>query len=116
MARSKKAEDKSSPVHSPRARENQIINLAYDEAEKRIRKGTATSQLLTFFLKLGSLREQMELEKIKSDLKLAEAKINQINEQKDIKKLYQKAIDAQKKYRGSVFSEEEEDDYYGEEY
>lgn len=110
MARTAKVSKKSPPASSPRARENQIVNLAYDEAEKRIRDGSATSQLLTFFLKLGTMREQMELEKMRSDLRLADAKIKQIEEQKDIKELYQKAIEAQKRYRGESFYEEEEDD------
>ena len=111
MARSVKASKKSPPASSPKARENQIVNLAYDEAEKRIREGTATSQLLTFFLKLGTMREQMELEKMRSELRLAEAKIQQIDDQKNIKELYQKAIEAQKRYRGDSFSEEDYDDY-----
>lgn len=114
MAKTSKERKNSPPASSPRSRENQIINLAYNEAENRIRNGTATSQLLTFFLKLGTLKEQMEIEKIKSDLSLAEAKMTQIQEQKSIKELYQKAIDAQKKYRGDSFSEEEED--YDDEY
>lgn len=111
MARSAKTSKKSPPASSPKARENQIVNLAYDEAEKRIREGTATSQLLTFFLKLGTMREQIELEKIRSELRLAEAKIQQIDDQKNIKELYQKAIEAQKRYRGDSFSEEDDDDY-----
>ena len=111
MARTTKVSKKSPPASSPRVRENQIVNLAYDEAEKRIREGTATSQLLTFFLKLGTMREEMELEKMRSELRLAEAKIQQIDDQKNIKELYQKAIEAQKRYRGDSFSEEEEDDY-----
>lgn len=113
MSRTSKVSKKSPPASSPRTRENQIVNLAYDEAERRIKDGTATSQLLTFFLKLGTMREQMELEKMRSDLRLSEAKIKQIDDQKDIKELYQKAIEAQKRYRGDLFSEEEdeEDDY-----
>lgn len=117
MGKETKVRKKCPPVSSPEAREKQIINLAYNEAEKRIRDGTATSQLLTFFLKLGSVREQMELEKIRSDLRMTDAKIRQIDEQKDIKELYEKAIEAQKRYRGNMFSgdEEEYEDYDDEE-
>lgn len=116
MANERKVRKKSSPASSPQARENQIINLAYNEAEKRIRDGSATSQLLTFFLKLGSIREQMELEKMRSDLRLTEAKIKQIDEQKDIKELYEKAIEAQKRYRGNMFSDDEDEEYDDEDY
>ena len=116
MEKERKVRKKSPPVSSSQARENQIINLAYKEAEKRIRDGSATSQLLTFFLKLGTIREKMELEKIKSDLKLTEAKIKQIDEQKDIKELYEKAIEAQKRYRGNMFSDDEEEEYDDEDY
>lgn len=112
MAKSSKSSKKLPPVSSPEAREKQLINIAYDEAEKRIQNGTATSQLLTFFLKLGSMKEKMEMEKLKTELKLSEAKIKQIDSQEDIKELYQRAIEAQKRYRGTAFEEDDDFDDY----
>lgn len=109
MARSSKVSRKNTPARSPEARENQIINAAYDEAEKRIRDGSATSQLLTFFLKRGCLREQMEIEKIRAELRLAEAKVKEIDSREDIKELYSKAMEAMKAYRGDMFSGEDDD-------
>lgn len=91
---------KRSPARTPKARENQLINLAIDLAEKQLRDGSATSQVITHFLKLATVREQLENEKLKSDLKVAEAKINQIKEQANIKELYEKAMIAMKSYSG----------------
>ena len=43
-------------------RENELINLAYDLVEQRMRDGTATAAETTHFLKLGSSREMLERE------------------------------------------------------
>ena len=47
-------EIKSPPVMTPEARENQLISLAIDLAEQQLRNGTASSQVITHYLKLGS--------------------------------------------------------------
>lgn len=55
-----KTTSKSRPATTPEARENQLIALAMDEAERKIREGTASSQLICHFLKLGSEKERLE--------------------------------------------------------
>lgn len=103
---SKKRE--SSPVKTPEARENQLINLAIDLVERQLREGTATSQVITHFLKLATTKEKLENEKLRSDLRVADAKIKQIEAQSTLTELYEGALAAMKSYRGF---QDEEDTY-----
>lgn len=93
-----------------KARENQLINLAVDLAERQLKDGSATSQVITHFLKLATVREQLENDKLRSDLKLAEAKVQQIHSEEEKNELYLKALAAMKSYSGQDF-EEDDDDY-----
>lgn len=88
------------PARSPEARENQLIALAMDEAEKRIRSGTATSQLLTEFIRLGTTKARIEKENKEIEAELNRAKIKQIESQKNMEEMYGKALDAMRLYRG----------------
>lgn len=103
-----RSQRRSKPARTPKARENQLINLAVDLAERQLRDGTATSQVITHFLKLATVREQYEVEKLRADLKLSEAKAKAIEAQENKGTLYEKAIEAFKSYSG--FSSDEEDD------
>lgn len=87
---------------TPEARENQLINLAYDLAEKRLREGTATSQEVTHFLKMGSARERLEQERIRSENDLAKAKIENMQSQERSEELYKNAMEAFKTYAGGI--------------
>lgn len=98
---------KSTPARNAKQRENQLINLAIDLAEKQLRDGSATSQVITHFLKLATVKEQLENEKLQSDLKLAEAKIKQIENSSMNEETYKRAIEAMKAYKGA----EEYEDY-----
>lgn len=98
---------KSTPARSAKQRENQLINLAIDLAERQLRDGSATSQVITHFLKLATVKEQLENEKLQSDLKLAEAKIKQIENSSMNEETYKRAIEAMKSYKGA----EEYEDY-----
>ena len=89
------------PPITPEARENQMIALAVDLAEKQLLEGTASSQVISHYLKLGSTKYQIELEKIKSENALLKAKAQQIADQKVQEELYLKAIEAMKDYTGS---------------
>lgn len=92
---------KSSPARTAKQRENQLINLAIDLAEKQLREGSATSQVITHFLKLATVKEELENEKLRSDLKLADAKIKQIESSSVNEETYQRAIEAMKEYKGA---------------
>jgi len=56
------------PAKTPEARENQLVAMAVDLAEQQLLDGTATSQVITHFLKLGSTKEKIE--KRKRELKI----------------------------------------------
>ena len=88
------------PALTPEARENQMIALAVDLAEEQLRSGKASSQVITHYLKLASSKYKYELEKLKSDTKLQEAKASQIADQKAQEELYLKALEAMRDYSG----------------
>lgn len=88
------------PALSPEARENQMISLAVDLAEKQLIDGTASSQVITHFLKLGSTKAQIEKELLAKQVDLAEAKAESIKSQKNMEKIYLEAMVAMQRYRG----------------
>lgn len=88
------------PGLTPEARENQLINLAVDLAEKQLRDGTASSQVTTHFLKLATVKAQLENEKLKKENALLEAKKEALESQKKVEELYLEAITAFKNYGG----------------
>ena len=92
---------KSRPGLTPDAREKQLISLAVDVAEKQLREGTASSQVITHYLKLGTAKSQLELEKLKRENELLRAKTESIESAKRVEELYAKAIDAIKLYSGN---------------
>lgn len=97
---------KGRPALTPEARENQLISLAIDLVEERLRNGTASSQETTHFLKLGSTTARMEKEKLRLETELVKAKTSQINSSESSEKLYSEAIKAFQKYSGSVSIDE----------
>lgn len=88
------------PAVSPEARENQAIAAAYDLAEKQIREGTVSSQVLTHYLKLGSSREKLEQERLKGENALLAAKAEAMASAKRVEELYGKALNAMRSYSG----------------
>lgn len=105
---------KMRPATTPEARENQLISLAVDLAEKQLIEGTASSQVITHYLKLGSTKERIEREILEKQKELIEAKTENLQSAKRIEELYTKAIDAMKNYSGQSNSndDEDEDDEY----
>lgn len=94
---------------TPEARENQMIALAMDEAERQLLDHTASSQVITHFLKLGSTKEKLEKQMMEEQKKLLEAKTEALQAQKRTEELFSEAIEAMKKYQG-IKEEEEFDD------
>jgi len=95
------------PAFSPEARENQMISLAVDLAEKQLREGTASSQVITHFLKLASSKEKLEQEIMEKQRDLLEAKTQSIHSSKRVEELYSDALKAMKTYTGGGDSNEE---------
>ena len=89
------------PALTPEARENQLISLATNLAEQQLMDGTASSQVITHYLKLGTAKSQLELEKLKRENELLRAKTESIESAKRVEELYAKAIDAIKLYSGN---------------
>ena len=113
MARAKSATPtrtsrKMRPGISPESRENQLISLAVDLAEQQLREGTASSQVITHYLKLGSTREKLERERLEEENKLLKAKTEALQSQKRMDELYAEAIKAMKNYGGHG----DQDEYY----
>lgn len=88
------------PALTPEARENQMISLAVDLAEQQLRDGTASSQVITHFLKLGTTRAELEKEKLKKENQLMEAKTKAIESAEEMKKIAEDAIKAMRNYQG----------------
>ena len=104
-----KKKSTSRPALSPEAYENRLINKAYKAVEKRIDSGEATAAELVHFLRQGSIREQLELEKIKKENELLRAKTENVQSQKEVKELYSNAINAFRRYSGVPAIEDDED-------
>ena len=88
------------PALTPEARENQMISLAVDLAEKQLRDGTASSQVITHYLKLGSTRERIEKEILEKQKDLLDAKTKSYQSSEEMKELYMSALEAMKRYSG----------------
>lgn len=84
----------------PRQRENQLVSLAMDRAEEQLRDGTASSAVITHFLKLGSEEYKRKNEKLQEENALMRAKIEGMESIKRQEELYTRAIDAFKNYLG----------------
>ena len=88
------------PAMTPDSRENQLINMAVDLAERQLEEGTASSQVITHFLKLGSSKERLEREKLEEENKLLRAKTESLQSQKRVEELYTEALAAMRRYNG----------------
>ena len=103
---SSESSKKMRPALSPEARENQMISLAMDLAEKQLRDGTASSQLITEFVKRGSTKARLEQEILKEQKELIEAKTQSLQSAQRIEELYTNALDAMRKYSGQGGSDD----------
>ena len=97
------------PALTPEARENQMIALATDLAERQLLDGTASSQIIAHYLKLATVKERLEREKLEEENKLLRAKTESIQAMKKTEELYAEAIKAMQKYSGQ--DEDDPDDY-----
>ena len=91
---------KRRPALNPDSREQQLIAAAVDLAEKQLLEGTASSQVITHYLKLGSSKERLEKEKLEEENKLLRAKRESIKSAKKQEELFEEAIRAMRHYSG----------------
>ena len=99
------------PALTPEARENQLIYLATDLAEQQLRDGTASSQVITHYLKLGSTKERIEREILEKQKELITAKTEVLQSTKRIEELYANAIAAMRQYSGNGVADDEQEEY-----
>jgi hypothetical protein len=104
----KKSIKKRPPATTPEARENQLISLAVDLAEEQILKGTASSQVISHFLKLGSTKERLEKEILEKQKELITAKTESIQSAKRVEELYTNALNAMRLYTGTPVESEDD--------
>lgn len=112
MAKAKKADSakttrKIRPALTPEARENQMIALAVDLVEQRLLDGTASSQETTHFLKLGSMKNRLEMEKLQEENRLLKARTEALQSAKRVEELYSEAIKAMRRYSGQGSDDDE---------
>lgn len=112
MARTKK-QVPSEPVNrlrpalNPENRENQLIALAIDLAEKQLLEGTASSQVIVHYLKLGSSKDRLEKQILEKQKDLIEAKTETLQSAKRVEELYSNALSAMKSYTGNNNDDED---------
>ena len=115
MANSRKTKSSSDvqrrgrPALTPEAREQQMIGYAVNLAEKQLREGTASSQVITHFLKLATAKAKLEGEILEEQRKLISAKTEALQSAKRMEEMYSEALNAMRQYSGQG-SEEVDDE------
>ena len=98
------------PATTPEGREHQLVSYAVELAEQQLRTGTASAQVITHYLKLGSTRERLEQERLAAENDLLRAKVEAMATADDRESRYLEAINAMRSYSGQTAAEEEYDD------
>lgn len=103
----KSQEVRRKPAATPEQIENECINLAYEVAREQLINRTASSQVITQFVKAGSQKQQAEIDKLRGENELLKAKVDALESQKRTEDIYAKALAAMKTYSGNG----DEDEY-----
>lgn len=111
MKSEKTVNRKRAPAKTPEARENQLVALAIDVAEKQLLDGTASSQVITHYLKLGSTKDRVEKDILLEKKELLRAKTEAMQSSKRVEELYKTALDAMRMYSGNNTLDDDDDDY-----
>ena len=109
MGKNKQEEKRIRPALTPESREDQLVALAINLAEKQLLEGTASAQVISHFLKIGSTKERIEKEILEEQKDLIKAKTEALKSEKRVEELYQEALDAMRRYAGQEINEREED-------
>lgn len=88
------------PALSEEGQEKRMIAAATNLAYKQIINGTASSQVITHYLKLGTEKNRLEMEKLKAENDMLRAKTEAIQSVQRIEELYKDAMDAMSIYSG----------------
>lgn len=104
----KRPSRRRSPATTPEAQENRMINLAVGLAEKQLREGTASAQVVVHYLKLAGSRNRLEEEELANKNALLRSRVQQIESQQNTERMYSDALNAMRRYQGQ---EVEDDDF-----
>lgn len=92
--------NKKPPARTLDAREKEVVSLAVDLAEKQLRKGTAAPSIITHYLKLATTSYQLELEKLRHENELLQARTDNIKSLGRMEEIYAEAIESLRRYQG----------------
>lgn len=98
------------PATTVEGREGQLVTLAIDLAEKQLLDGTASSQVITHYLKLGSTREKLEQNRLEKEGALLDSKVNSLDSSSRMEQIYADALKAMRQYQGGPEFDESSDD------
>jgi hypothetical protein len=107
---SKPGETSRKPATTPEGREAKMIHMAEQLAEQQLADGTASSQVITHYLKLGSTRERLEQRRLEGEVELQKAKIEALASTQRLEELYTTAMNAFRGYQGQTPDDPEVDD------
>lgn len=114
MARRQPSEESFEPLPPPattlEGREDQLIVAAMNLVERRISQGTASAQETVHFLRLGSVRNQLEQDKLRQENIVLQTRVKEMESRKSSEELYAKALAAMRGYAGHEPDEEDEYD------
>ena len=110
MAVKKSERPTSPPATTPEGREEQLVALAVNLAEEQMREGTASAQVISHYLKLGSTREQLEQDRLRSENELLKARVDALQQQGRLEELTENALKAFRSYSGQAIEEDYDDD------
>jgi len=97
---------KMPPAKTPEGRENQLIAMAENLAEEKLRDGTASNQLIIHYLRLATSKTQLEKASLEEDIRLKRAKTVSIESAQELEVMVSNAMEAMRSYSG-LFSEED---------
>ena len=109
------AQRKATPViRKPRpkattaeARELELIALAHDVAERQMQEGTASPMVIAHFLRLSTEKAKLELEDLKNEITLKQARVEAMVSTKNVEELYSSALKAMREYQGQEMYDED---------
>lgn len=84
-----------------------MISLAVELAEKQLAAGTASAQVITHYIKLGSSREKLEQERLRHENQVLVAKADQMASAKRTEEMYKDALLAMRAYSGNETAQDD---------
>lgn len=111
MSESNNKERRIRPGLTPESREDQLVALAINLAEEQLLAGTASSQVISHFLKIGSTKERIEKEILNEQKDLIKAKTEALKSEKRVEELYEEALNAMRRYAGQDVVDNDEEEF-----